>query len=66
MYMYIVYSFCRKLQHPNIVQVMGVEQKKGELFIMMALVDGPNLHDLIFGQKYKVTIKIMINNYFYF
>ena len=34
--------------------VMGMQNNQGELFIMMALVDGPNLHDLIFSKKYQV------------
>lgn len=33
---------------------MGVQNNQRELYIMMALMDGPNMHDLIFSKKYQV------------
>jgi serine/threonine-protein kinase len=36
---------------------MGLEQVKdgtGRLAILMSLVNGPNLHDLVFGRKHKL------------
>ena len=46
----------RQLQHPNIVQVMGIDNlgNHGQLAILMALVNGPNLHELIFSGKHNV------------
>ena len=33
---------------------MGSQQQQEKLLILMTLVDGPNLHDVIFGETYQV------------
>jgi len=35
-------------------QMLGCQQQQGQLTIMMTLIDGPNLHDIIFGGKHQV------------
>jgi len=35
------------LDHPNICQVFGIHEEKGETFITMAYIDGPSLADKI-------------------
>ena len=47
----LLVGYCRQLQHPNIVQVMGSLLHEGQLMIVMALVDEDNLHNIIFGWK---------------
>ena len=49
-----MYNF-RQLQHPNIIQVMGLERMDdNKLAIVMTLINDPNLHDVIFGKIHKV------------
>ena len=54
----------RQLQHPNIVQVMGMDKlpETDKLAILMTLVDGHNLHHVIFqGRKQQVPIYVIIH-----
>ena len=45
----------RLLQHPNIVQLLGYTLSDTELVLVMNLVEGYNLHKLLFG---KLLIKV--------
>ena len=45
----------RSLQHPNIVQLLGYTLSDTELVLVMNLVEGYNLHKLLFG---KLLIKV--------
>ena len=51
----VQFSCIRQVQHPNIIQVMGSQEEQGQLMILMGLVDGPNLHDVIFSEKEQVV-----------
>ena len=54
----LLVGYYRQLQHPNIVQVMGSLLHEGQLMIFMALVDGDNLHNIIFGGKHQVVCNV--------
>ena len=45
----------RLLQHPNIVQLLGYTLSDTELILVMNLVEGHNLHKVLFG---KLLIKV--------
>ena len=47
----------RLLQHPNSVQLLGYTLSDTELILVMNLVEGHNLHKLLFG---KLLIKVHI------
>ena len=52
----ITYMVLNKLlQHPNIVQLLGYTLSDTELVLVMNLVEGYNLHKLLFG---KLLIKV--------
>ena len=55
-------GFCRQLQHPNIIQVMGSLFQDKQVIVLMALVDGPNLHDVIFSGNYQVFSMLLLLN----
>ena len=54
----IVTWLLQAIQHPNIIQVMASLIHHGQLMIIMLLVDGDNLHDIVFGGKHQVVCSI--------
>lgn len=46
----------RKIQHPNIVSVLGSVVKDRRIAIISNLVRGCNLHDLLFGSETKEDV----------
>ena len=54
----LLLGYSRQIQHPNIIQVMASLIHHGQLMIIMPLVDGDNLHDIVFGGKHQVVCSI--------
>ena len=44
---------CRRIHHPNMLQLLGVLKDASSVTIITTLIDGPNLHDLIFDETHK-------------
>ena len=46
------YFVPRYIQHPNILSLLGAVEEGDTILIISNLVQGPNLHDLIFSGDY--------------
>ncbi len=49
-----------KLNHPNIVHVIGRGQKEGRYYFIMEYVDGTSFKDIIYSSKFNVKQKLEI------
>lgn len=57
---WIIFSFCRRMQHPNILQFLGVIFKETSITMLSNLVKGNNLHSLLFDPTQPAVCAIIL------